>query len=1134
MRTYKPLLLLVVLGLVWSTPAAAQTTGSCELGSATTDLDINNVRARLFNMGGLFWKGAGNVYNIPKAPEGQPITPNAIFASGIWIGGLVNGQLRAAAADYARWEFWPGPLTEDGELPGDGNCSRYDRIWKVSRAEIQALDEGVPPTADIAEWPADLGAPFIDANGDGVYNVADGDRPDILGDQMAWWVMNDVGNTHGTTGTPAMGLEVQVSAFAFNLAGDLGNTTFYKYKLIYKGKAPMVDTWFGIWSDPDLGNATDDYVGSDTTLGLGFVYNADNDDEGSDGYGEAPPATGYDFFQGPLVDAPGQTWTDPDGTVHENKTRLKMTRFLYYNNDTSEFGNPRDLTSDWYNYLRGIWQDGSRMCFGGNGFNPNNCTQTANFMYPGDPVARAYWSEFNIDGNGTPNPPSDRRFLMSTGPFTMNPGDVQEIVYGIVTGFGADNLDSVAKMRDADALAQAAFDANFQLPSPPNAPRVSVTQLDGSVILKWTNLPTDNNYLESYQAENPLGSTYTFEGYRVYQFPTAAFNLSEAQQIAIFDVQNGVVEQNTLESLPNGLTFFGAPGLNDTGIQHSLKVDNLTNYTEYYFGVQAFAYDPETDVNKIFPSPMTTVTVVPSRVDARDGGTVLADAALAAVASAAEPDFSAERTAGKGGGIVSADVIDPAAVVDATYRVEFYEAELPAKTRTVKIEDLPEEANGPLAQQRPLPAAKVAATVTTYDIYRGSDKIFDGGTGPNGAITRTGKAAPQRRAVFTADGLSFNVQGPEPGPLDIEPGAGEWAFIEIVGPGGFDPCGPDATSTFGCAEVGGNWLYPSFNGTGQYVMYHQGAGPEDVIGNYAPNDFEIRFTETGSYAYHPFTTGNAIWVPFEVWDIGPVGAFGENDPSDDVRMIPNLFSDNAGECEFAYGELPSPFFASGTNGATDRVYAYYPTTTYEDFEAVVKPLVDADPNGCPNAFDATGGAVEDHIAFSLGRPIQRIIFDDATGDPNVRHPGDLGAGTIIRFLTTKPNLPGDVFTFSTEGFGAQRGVASVLENALEAITIVPNPYKGASTYEVSNLNDVVRITNLPSRATIRIFTLSGTLIKTIEKRSPETTFVNWDLQTDEALPIASGIYLIHVEVPGVGEKVLKFAVVKKRIQLDLL
>ena len=97
---------------------------------------------------------------------------------------------------------------------------------------------------------------------------------------------------------------------------------------------------------------------------------------------------------------------------------------------------------------------------------------------------------------------------------------------------------------------------------------------------------------------------------------------------------------------------------------------------------------------------------------------------------------------------------------------------------------------------------------------------------------------------------------------------------------------------------------------------------------------------------------------------------------------------------------------------------------------------------------------------------------------------------------------------------------------------MPNPYKGASSYEVSQLTDRVRFTNLPDVATIRIFTLNGSLIRTLEKQSAGVATLSWNLTTNNNLPIASGVYLIHIEVPGVGEKVLKFAVVKKRIQLN--
>ncbi len=78
----------------------------------------------------------------------------------------------------------------------------------------------------------------------------------------------------------------------------------------------------------------------------------------------------------------------------------------------------------------------------------------------------------------------------------------------------------------------------------------------------------------------------------------------------------------------------------------------------------------------------------------------------------------------------------------------------------------------------------------------------------------------------------------------------------------------------------------------------------------------------------------------------------------------------------------------------------------------------------------------------------------------------------------------------------------------------------------------VRFTNMPDVATIRVFTLNGTLIKTLEKNSPGIATISWDMVTEYNLPIASGFYLIHITVPDVGETVQKFAVVKKRIQLN--
>jgi len=158
-------------------------------------------------------------------------------------------------------------------------------------------------------------------------------------------------------------------------------------------------------------------------------------------------------------------------------------------------------------------------------------------------------------------------------------------------------------------------------------------------------------------------------------------------------------------------------------------------------------------------------------------------------------------------------------------------------------------------------------------------------------------------------------------------------------------------------------------------------------------------------------------------------------------------------------------------------------------------------------------------------------------------------GTTFRYVTLKPNAEGDLFTLNTADLDGDVTTDDAIgalalsdlddeereareQELLELIGIVPNPYKGVSAYERSQIIDEVRFTNLPERATIRVFTLNGTLIKTLEKAGPGST-LKWDLSTDNQLPIASGMYLVHVDVQDVGERVLKFAVVKKRIHLNV-
>jgi hypothetical protein len=65
-----------------------------------------------------------------------------------------------------------------------------------------------------------------------------------------------------------------------------------------------------------------------------------------------------------------------------------------------------------------------------------------------------------------------------------------------------------------------------------------------------------------------------------------------------------------------------------------------------------------------------------------------------------------------------------------------------------------------------------------------------------------------------------------------------------------------------------------------------------------------------------------------------------------------------------------------------------------------------------------------------------------------------------------------------------------------------------------------------------VFNLAGQLVKTIEKTDPGQ-FQRWDLTTDSGLPVASGLYIIYVDMPELGRtKILKAAIIQEQQILD--
>ena len=268
------------------------------------------------NSGGIYPRStAANIY-LDGVLVGGYDEDNVLHVSGtIYRNGMVRGYVNADGSvnndDVVRiyrirkdWET----LTAN-QVRLDAAEIFETTVSSVTDAQIQnVLDQY---ETDWTEWPTDLGAPFYDLDGDGVYEPADGETPGVAdADQVMWYVVTDADET--TTmdlyGTPPIGIEQQLTLWGYNQPGAaLGQIVFKNIRLINKGSSALTQAYISLWSDPDVGDYTNDLVGNDTTLSLMFAYNGGPDDADYEAYGLAPAAVGYDFFAGPIVASPGDT-----------------------------------------------------------------------------------------------------------------------------------------------------------------------------------------------------------------------------------------------------------------------------------------------------------------------------------------------------------------------------------------------------------------------------------------------------------------------------------------------------------------------------------------------------------------------------------------------------------------------------------------------------------------------------------------------------------------------------------------------------------------------------------------------------------------------------------------------------------
>ncbi len=1084
----------------------------------TAVVDLETVDGnRLYNFannrGG--WGTDNNPLGYSTFWPGRDGSP-ASFAQGVWVAGTVNGEIRTACSDHS-YEYNPGNIEAD-DSPADPDDARH-QIVKINKADL--LDEGFT-NPDYNAWVNDLyqlGAPVLKAEDGSDSLSASGKRiPAMIGDQMLWMVYNDAApGPHSYYGSKPIGLEVQNTMWVYNRPDAFGDMIFVKFLLINKGENTLEDAYIGLWFDIDLGDANDDLVFCDTTLSMGAFWN-----DGDDTYYDVPPAVGADFFQGPIVPSSGDT-ANVSGEKIPNFKNLGMTAFAkYIRNGPADAEDPSNSV-EVYNFMQGLNGLGNDITDPSNGL-------VTKFVNISDPETGTGW----VDGTDLTS--SDRRMLMSSGPFTMEPwsdtnGDgipqvgepgVQEVVGGFMVAQGTTPKNSATRLKMVDELAQLAYDLNFALPPSPPNPAVQVHAMDQEVVLSWQDELETYRVIDRVDVDDEGQPTYyEFQGYNIYQTntPTVGPN-SEVIKLATYDIVDGVMDiqdQVFSEEFGEDITAT-VQRASDSGIRRMIRITTdalnggipLSNWNHYWFILTAYGYNPY-GIPRILESPYMTIEVVPQQP--KNGMNVLAnyDDVIAAVTG--DTTFNAEHTSAgpMSDGQIEVVTIDPTLITGKNYEVTF-------------------EFDSTLNQ-----------IVWNLDRFDGSEKTRllskqtnqtgdDGYTVVDGMMVKVqGPPADVKRMAMTANG-----NGPitETAGFDITPAppypgySVDWFRDIALG----DASILDLANGM---QAGGGWYFVVAGGNN--ITDHEAFmgrilrdGDNDQI--FLPNDYEIRFTQDGGYGVMAFTTDEPVEVPFELWFLGS-GTL--DDPSDDVRMIPWVLDiehplgydigDSSGIGVFSFS-LDHEASSADNDPWSDLIYCYMPdedSPGEAGYDQFVSELLGG-------TYDYTG---TEHIAR-----LSLMNWNMYQGDGSVNAMPDVG--TIIRIEATKVNSVNDKFAFTTANFAPVSSEALAKAEAKQ-VNIFPNPYFGQNRAEVNPITRFVTLTHIPENdVTIRIFTISGSLVKTIDDdiRSEQGTLgtntAQWDLRNDYDVPVASGIYIVHVDMGKLGDKVLKAAVFMPEERLD--
>ena len=273
--------------------------------------------------------------------------------------------------------------------------------------------------------------------------------------------------------------------------------------------------------------------------------------------------------------------------------------------------------------------------------------------------------------------------------------------------------------------------------------------------------------------------------------------------------------------------------------------------------------------------------------------------------------------------------------------------------------------------------------------------------------------------------------------------------------------------------------------------------------------------------------------------------FGENTTYGDLTPFPNLFQDeNPNGSDMMWNPTSQGALMTGTFSiynflAGGQHYMYVSTTPYDECAFLKEQLSQTSVLQKVKATSTIAWASVPLLnqGFRLNSYADGLIPTETTFKLRVDNPYNTDLGT-------NDNATYPSYKFKIAGAAAEPNVTQAeIDSQLDMINVVPNPYLAGSAYEINQFNKKVKITNLPAKCMINIYSLNGQFIRQYDRDEVEIAKsgnnpavgsfqinpgVEWDLENDAGIPVSSGVYLIHVSAEGLGERVIKFFVVNRQ------